>query len=144
MYIKLRRNEKLEKIKRKSGRADKILDFFDKNKGELFTVRQVFQWFYDAGDKMSESTIYRLVNILCDDNQLQRKRMPGGICFFERTEGKKHDHIICTKCNFTFPLYEKRIESLFARLAGEHNATIEDRDVVIYVSCVGDLCPREA
>lgn len=142
MYIKLKKDDRLLKARRKSERVDNILNFFDTNVGKHFSVRQVFQALYDKNERVSESTLYRLINLLCDENLLQKKYMPGGSCVFEKTSGKKHDHIICTKCNSTFPLYESRIEKLFGKLADEHNAKIEDRDVVIYVSCMGDLCPR--
>lgn len=142
VYIKRNKEKILTSAKRKSDRVDKILSYFNQKTGELLSVRQIFQAFYETSDRMSESTIYRLINILCDENHLQRKRMPSGLSVFEKTEGKRHDHIICTKCNSIFPLYEKRIECLFTKLAGEHNTTIEDREVVIYVSCMGDSCPR--
>lgn len=143
VYIKITKENKLVRANRKSGRVDKILAIFNRKPGELISVRQIFQMLYETSDRMSESTIYRLVNMLCDENHLQRKRMPGGQSVFEKTEGKKHDHLVCTECHSTFPLYEQRIESLFTKLAGEHNAKIEDREVVIYVSCLSGLCPRE-
>lgn len=142
MYIKLKKDDRLSKARRNSGRIDNILRFFDNNPGEHFSVKQVFQALYDKNEKVSESTLYRLMKLLCDEKLLQKKHMPGGIYVFEKTGGMKHDHIFCTKCNSTFPLYERRIDTLFGKLADEYNARIEDRDVVIYVSCMGDLCPR--
>ena len=138
----LKKDNRLLKTRRRSVRVDNILKFFNENQGKHFSVRQVFQALYDKNEKVSEATLYRLMNLLCEEKLLQKKYLSGGSSVFEKTGGKKHDHIVCTRCNSTFPLYENRIEKLFGKLADEHNAKIEDRDVVIYVSCMGNLCPK--
>ena len=72
----LKKDNRLLKTRRRSVRVDNILKFFNENQGKHFSVRQVFQALYDKNEKVSEATLYRLMNLLCEEKLLQKNTYP--------------------------------------------------------------------
>lgn len=118
----------------------KLVEFFENNKGKHFTARELFQEISQSDYSVSSPSIYRLLKVLETKKQIQRLATHDGASVYEMTDGKRHDHLICSRCSKTVPLYEKRIDSFLDSIAEENNTKIENRNLVIYVSCLGKNC----
>ncbi len=118
----------------------KLVEFFEKNKGKHYTAKALFQEISQTDHSVSSPSIYRLLKILESKNKIQRLATPDGANIYEMTDGKQHDHLVCSRCSKTIPLYEERIDNFLNSIARENNTQIEKRNLVIYVSCLGNQC----
>lgn len=82
------------------------------------TAEQIYEMVLKVDPKISRSTVYRNINILCENNQILKISMPVGPDRYDYI-WKKHYHAICEMCgsvwDFNFELNEeemsKQIES---------------------------------
>lgn len=82
------------------------------------TAEQIYEMVLKIDPKISRSTVYRNINILCENNRILKISMPVGPDRYDYI-WKKHYHAICEMCgnvwDFNFELNEeemsKQIES---------------------------------
>ncbi len=81
------------------------------------------------------STVYRTLQILKKLHLVSETDLGGGHVEYELTEGPSHHHLVCRECGHTFPMDDKLMEPLRARLQEKHGFYADMEHFAIFGLC---------
>jgi Fur family ferric uptake transcriptional regulator len=88
-----------------------------------------------AGDTVGLSTVYRAVQALVDDGELDSIRTDSGEAVYRRCSTKHHHHLVCRHCGRTVEVAGPAVERWADRVAGEHGFTDVSHTLEIFGTC---------
>ena len=92
---------------------------FDELDG-FHSAQEVHARLRTAGDGVGLSTVYRAVQALADDGQLDSIRTESGEALYRRCSTQHHHHLVFRSCGRTVEVAGPTVEAWAARVAGEH------------------------
>jgi len=81
------------------------------------------------------STVYRTLQILKKLHLVSETDLGEGHVEYELTEGVRHHHLVCRQCGRTFPMDDKLMEPLRARLLEKHGFSADMEHFAIFGVC---------
>jgi len=87
------------------------------------TADTIFHLTRQAMPNVGLGTVYRNLNILCDEGKVLRVRTPGGPDHFDFNTAR-HDHFYCTCCGNVFDIDLPEVESATLAAARENGLLV--------------------
>ncbi|MCZ2815917.1 Fur family transcriptional regulator [Modestobacter sp. VKM Ac-2984] len=88
-----------------------------------------------AGDSIGLSTVYRAVQALVDDGELDSIRTDAGEAIYRRCSTRHHHHLVCRACGRTEEVEGPAVERWADRVAGEHGFVDVTHTLEIFGTC---------
>ena len=88
-----------------------------------------------AGDTIGLSTVYRAVQALVDDGELDSIRTDNGEAIYRRCSTSHHHHLVCRSCGRTEEVEGPTVERWADRVAGEHGFVDVRHTLEIFGTC---------
>ena len=88
-----------------------------------------------AGDSIGLSTVYRAVQALVDDGELDSIRTDNGEAIYRRCSTTHHHHLVCRSCGRTVEVEGPTVERWADRVAGEHGFVDVKHTLEIFGTC---------
>lgn len=88
-----------------------------------------------AGDTIGLSTVYRAVQALADDGELDSIRTANGEALYRRCSPRHHHHLVCRGCGRTVEVAGPAVERWTGSVAAEHGYADVEHTVEIIGTC---------
>jgi Fur family ferric uptake transcriptional regulator len=111
-----------------------VVAVFDELDG-FHSAQEVHARLRAAGDTVGLSTVYRAVQALVDDGELDSIRTDSGEAVYRRCSTKHHHHLVCRHCGRTVEVAGPAVERWADRVAGEHGFTDVSHTLEIFGTC---------
>ena len=92
---------------------------FDDLEG-FHSAQEVHARLREDGDSVGLSTVYRAVQALAEDGELDSIRTDSGESRYRRCSTQHHHHLVCRGCGRTVEVAGPAVESWADRIADEH------------------------
>ena len=99
------------------------------------SVQDVHARLREAGDAIGLTTVYRAVQSLADDGELDSIRTDSGEALYRRCSTDHHHHLVCRACGRTVEVAGPAVERWASRVAGEHGFVDLSHTVEIFGTC---------
>ena len=107
---------------------------FDELEG-FHSAQEVHARMRAAGDSIGLSTVYRAVQALVDDGELDSIRTDAGEAIYRRCSTRHHHHLVCRSCGRTEEVEGPTVERWADRVAGEHGFVDVRHTLEIFGTC---------
>jgi Fur family ferric uptake transcriptional regulator len=87
------------------------------------------------GDTVGLSTVYRAVQALADDGELDSIRTDTGEALYRRCSTRHHHHLVCRSCGRTVEVEGPAVERWADRVADEHGFADVSHTLEIFGTC---------
>ena len=88
-----------------------------------------------GGDTVGLSTVYRAVQALADDGELDSIRTGSGEALYRRCSTQHHHHLVCRSCGRTVEVAGPAVERWADRVADEHGFAEVSHTLEIVGTC---------
>jgi Fur family ferric uptake transcriptional regulator len=88
-----------------------------------------------AGDGVGLSTVYRAVQSLADDGELDTLRTGSGELLCRRCSTRHHHHLVCRTCGRTVEVAGPAVERWADRVADEHGFADVSHTLEVFGTC---------
>jgi Fur family transcriptional regulator, ferric uptake regulator len=88
-----------------------------------------------TGDGVGLSTVYRAVQALADDGELDSIRTDSGEALYRRCSTQHHHHLVCRHCGRTVEVAGPTVEAWADRVAGENGFADVSHTLEIVGTC---------
>jgi Fur family ferric uptake transcriptional regulator len=99
------------------------------------SAQEVHALLRGAGDAVGLSTVYRAVQSLADDGELDSIRTDAGEALYRRCSRQHHHHLVCRSCGRTVEVAGPAVEAWADRVAGEHGFADVSHTLEIFGTC---------
>ena len=96
----------------------------------------------ERGDSVGLATVYRALQALVDDGQLDVLRTTDGEAGYRRCSPSHHHHLVCRSCGRTVEVADPPVERWAARVAEEHGFADVQHQVEVFGTCAGCVAAR--
>jgi Fur family ferric uptake transcriptional regulator len=107
---------------------------FDELEG-FHSAQEVHARLRASGDSIGLSTVYRAVQALVDDGELDSLRTDAGEAIYRRCSTRHHHHLVCRSCGRTEEVEGPTVERWADRVAGEHGFVDVRHTLEIFGTC---------
>ena len=87
------------------------------------------------GDPVGLSTVYRAVQSLADDGELDSIRTDSGEALYRRCSPQHHHHLVCRVCGLTVEVAGPAVEQWADRIADDHGFADVSHTLEIFGTC---------
>ncbi len=88
-----------------------------------------------AGDTVGLSTVYRTVQSLADDGELDSIRTDTGEALYRSCSRQHHHHLVCRECGLTVEVAGPAVEQWADRVAAEHGFADISHTLELFGTC---------
>ncbi|MCU1669287.1 MAG: Zn/Fe uptake regulator, Fur family [Blastococcus sp.] len=99
------------------------------------SAQEVHARLREAGDPVGLSTVYRAVQSLADDGELDSIRTDTGEALYRRCSPRHHHHLVCRVCGLTVEVAGPTVERWADRVADEHGFADVSHTLEIVGTC---------
>ena len=96
----------------------------------------------ERGDSVGLATVYRTLQALVDDGQLDVLRSTDGEAAYRRCSPSHHHHLVCRSCGRTVEVTDPPVERWAARTAAEHSFADVQHRVEVFGTCADCTATR--
>ena len=89
----------------------------------------------ERGDSVGLATVYRALQALVDDGQLDVLRGADGEASYRRCSPAHHHHLVCRSCGRTVEVADPPVERWATRMAAEHGFSEVQHQVEVFGIC---------
>jgi Fur family ferric uptake transcriptional regulator len=89
----------------------------------------------ERGDAVGLATVYRALQTMVDDGQLDVLRAADGEAAYRLCSSAHHHHLVCRSCGKTVEVADPPVERWAARVAAEHGFTEVQHQVEVFGLC---------
>ena len=107
---------------------------FDTLEG-FHSAQEVHALLRSTGDPVGLSTVYRTVQSLADDGELDSIRTDSGEALYRRCSTSHHHHLVCRACGRTVEVAGPTVERWADRVADEHGFADVSHTLEIFGTC---------
>jgi Fur family transcriptional regulator, ferric uptake regulator len=111
-----------------------VVAVFDELEG-FHSAQEVHARLRTAGDTVGLSTVYRAVQALADDGELDSIRTDSGEALYRRCSTQHHHHLVCRSCGRTVEVAGPTVEAWADRVAGENGFADVSHTLEIIGTC---------
>ena len=105
---------------------------------EFQSAQSLHEAMRQAGESVGLTTVYRHLQVLSEDGQLDTIRDAGGETLYRRCRSEAHHHhLICRQCGTSVEVEGRMVEQWAEKVAAEAGFTAMDHTVEL-----SGLCPR--
>jgi Fur family transcriptional regulator, ferric uptake regulator len=104
---------------------------------EFRSSQEIHDLLRRRGDSIGLTTVYRALQALADDGEVDALRREDGETVYRRCSTGHHHHLVCRVCGLTVEVAGPAVERWTERTAEEHGFTGVDHTVELF-----GLCPR--
>ncbi|MGI4894777.1 MAG: Fur family transcriptional regulator [Janthinobacterium lividum] len=87
------------------------------------------------GDSVGLATVYRALQALADDGDVDVLRTDEGESLYRRCSTGHHHHLVCRRCGRTVEVEGPTVEAWAKRIGGEHGFTQVEHVVEVFGVC---------
>ncbi|WP_456544517.1 MULTISPECIES: Fur family transcriptional regulator [unclassified Blastococcus] len=99
------------------------------------SAQDVYTRLRSTGGKVGLSTVYRAVQSLADDGELDSIRTDSGEALYRRCSSRHHHHLVCRSCGRTVEVEGPAVERWADEVAGEHGFADVSHTLEIFGTC---------
>jgi Fur family ferric uptake transcriptional regulator len=103
--------------------------------GGHVTPEAVYERVHTITPTLNRATVYRTLAFLSEQAILNPVLRKDGRTGYELAESEPHHHLICRVCRAELSISHEVVESLFARIAQEHDFVVETRHLTLFGAC---------
>ena len=103
--------------------------------GGHVTPEAVYDWVHAITPTLNRATVYRTLAFLSDQAILNPVLFEDGRTGYELAGPEPHHHLICRVCGAELSISQEMVDSLFTRIAQEHDFLIETRHLTLFGAC---------
>ncbi|MCZ2814137.1 transcriptional repressor [Modestobacter sp. VKM Ac-2979] len=107
---------------------------FDELEG-FHSAQEVHARMRASGDSIGLSTVYRAVQALVEDGELDSIRTDAGEAIYRRCSTRHHHHLVCRACGRTEEVEGPTVERWADRVAAEHGFVDVTHTLEIFGTC---------
>ena len=107
---------------------------FDTLEG-FHSAQEVHARLRTSGDTVGLSTVYRAVQALADDGELDSIRTDSGEALYRRCSTQHHHHLVCRACGLTVEVAGPAVEQWADRIADDHGFVDVSHTLEIFGTC---------
>jgi Fur family transcriptional regulator, ferric uptake regulator len=89
----------------------------------------------DRGDGVGLATVYRALQALVDEGQVDVLRSRDGEASYRRCSPMHHHHLVCRDCGRTVEVADPPVERWAARVAAEHGFADVQHQLEVFGTC---------
>jgi len=89
----------------------------------------------EEGDRVGLTTVYRTLQAMADDGEVDVMRPPGGEHLYRRCSQGHHHHLVCRSCGGTVEVLGPAVESWAEKVAAEQGYTDLSHTLEIFGTC---------
>lgn len=105
---------------------------------EFRTAQDVYAQLRGAGARIGQTTVYRHLQLLAEQGDVDVIRTPGGESAYRSCAGTEHHHhLICRSCSRTVELAGPEVEEWLARVTAKAGFTDVSHTLEIVGTCAG-------
>ena len=128
--------EPVKTARRTSSKRTAVLDTV--NSLDAFTSAQdIHLAMRNQGDRVGLATVYRSLQTLADDDEVDTLRNEDGELLYRKCSPKHHHHLVCRACGRVEEIGGPAVERWAAKAADEHGFTDISHTVEVF-----GLCPN--
>ena len=124
----------MEDVTRPTPQRDAIRLLFDDLEG-FHSAQDVYAKLRSSGGKVGLSTVYRAVQSLADDGELDSIRTDSGEALYRRCSSRHHHHLVCRSCGRTVEVEGPAVERWAESIGKEHGFTEVTHTVEVFGTC---------
>jgi Fur family ferric uptake transcriptional regulator len=94
------------------------------------------------GDAVGLATVYRALQALVDDGQVDVLRSAEGEAAYRRCSPAHHHHLVCRSCGRTVEVADPPVERWAAKVAAEHGFADIQHQLEVFGTCAGCTAGR--
>ncbi|MCA0143928.1 Fur family transcriptional regulator [Blastococcus sp. LR1] len=128
--------------RRQSRQRSAVLTLLDELDG-FRSAQDLHALLRERGDSVGLATVYRALQALVDDGQLDVLRSPDGEAAYRRCSPSHHHHLVCRSCGRTVEVADPPVERWAARVAAEHGFVDVQHDVEVFGTCAVCAATRQ-
>jgi Fur family ferric uptake transcriptional regulator len=87
------------------------------------------------GERVGLTTVYRTLQAMADDGEVDVMRPPGGEHLYRRCSQGHHHHLVCRSCGGTVEVLGPAVESWAEKVAAEQGYTDVSHTLEIFGTC---------
>ena len=114
---------------------DAVRTIFSRLDG-FHSIQDVHARLREAGDSVGLTTVYRAVQSLAEDGELDSIRTDSGEALYRRCSTEHHHHLVCRTCGRTVEVAGPAVERWARRVAEEHGFVDPSHTVEIFGTCM--------
>lgn len=100
------------------------------------SAQELFDHLRESGETIGLTTVYRTLQYLSDDGEVDVLRSHDGESIYRRCETSgHHHHLVCRECGATVEIASDEVEDWAERMARRHGFTSVDHLAEIYGVC---------
>lgn len=122
------------RVTRPTPQRDAIRTLFTDLEG-FHSAQDVYARLRAAGGRVGLSTVYRAVQSLADDGELDSIRTDTGEALYRRCSSQHHHHLVCRSCGRTVEVAGPAVERWADEVAGEHGFADVSHALEIFGTC---------
>lgn len=129
--------EKLRRSGARSGGAREAVIGYLAAQDCCLSAQELFDGLRAGGRTVGIASIYRVLDQLAELRLVHRVDFGQGITRFEAAQpgGAHHHHLVCGACGKVATFDDSALEQALSRVAGRHDFTLDDHDVVLHGAC---------
>ena len=101
----------------------------------FLTAQQVHDQLRNRGDQVGLATVYRNLQTMAEDGELDAIRAEDGEMTYRRCSSAHHHHLVCRVCGFTVEVEEPGVEVWAHRAGRAHGFTDVSHTVEVFGRC---------
>jgi Fur family transcriptional regulator, ferric uptake regulator len=99
------------------------------------TAQDLHALLRERGDSVGLATVYRALQALVDDGQVDILRGADGEAAYRRCSPSHHHHLVCRSCGRTVEVADPPVERWAARVAAEHGFADVQHQLEVFGTC---------
>ena len=104
--------------------------------GGFRSAQELHEELRDSGAKVGLATVYRTLQSLSDNGDIDVLRREDGESVYRRCGTEQHHHhLVCRKCGFSVEIDNDEVERWAAEAAGSHGFTEVSHDLELFGLC---------
>ena len=120
--------------RRPSRQRSAILELLD-DLDDFRSAQDLHALLRQRGASVGLATVYRALQSLVDDGQIDLLRGADGEAAYRRCSPVHHHHLVCRSCGTTVEVSDAPVERWAARIAAEHGFTDAQHQVEVFGVC---------
>lgn len=112
-----------------------VLDLFRTHGHAHLSAEQIYRRVTEEVRQMSLPTVYRVLGQLVGVGLLESVTFGDGRTVYELSDGKRHDHMICTGCGRVQEFFDPVIDARQAAVASDLDFQVAERQLVLFGLC---------